>query len=435
VGTAADSSTWPDGRRGGGRPRSTFLSTASPPGAVRGLPPGRHDRAGDGVVDEPRRGRAVDAGTAGHRPAATCGRPVPDRRRGGRARTGPGAHALGGGSGRDGPTAPRHRPTRRPRSAGLGQGRGRGSTVSARGPRHGPRPDWPRSSCSTVTTRATPRSGRRRGTLRRRRRTGGAAGVPCLLVSPCAPLDITDFGPVVAPSRSDERAGWAPLEVADRTRDDRGPVSSAPARRDGAQWGRVVCVLNRKGRARLLACAVCLQLARCERCGAAVEQRDDGLHCRRCGMSPGRVQRVRVTAAETLRAGVTRVREELEALAGRPVGRITSDSDSVPDTPVVVGTEAVLHRMAPPVDGVAFLDFDQELLAPRYRPPSRQCLLVRAARLVGGRSGGGRYSCRPGCPPRGHRRGRPCRPDRLAAVERARGRVAVPAYSALGRVR
>jgi len=50
----------------------------------------------------------------------------------------------------------------------------------------------------------------------------------------------------------------------------------------------------------------------------------------------------------------------------------------------------VLHRVARS-DLVAFLDFDQELLAPRYRAAEQAfALLVRAARLVGGREGGGR---------------------------------------------
>jgi primosomal protein N' (replication factor Y) len=40
---------------------------------------------------------------------------------------------------------------------------------------------------------------------------------------------------------------------------------------------------------------------------------------------------------------------------------------------------------------VAFLDFDQELLAPRYRAAEAAlAMLARAARLVGGRAGGGR---------------------------------------------
>ena len=58
------------------------------------------------------------------------------------------------------------------------------------------------------------------------------------------------------------------------------------------------------------------------------------------------------------------------------------------------GTEAVLHRAdaAPAgIELVAFLEFDQELLAARYRAAEQALwLLVRAARVVGGRRGDGR---------------------------------------------
>jgi primosomal protein N' (replication factor Y) len=93
-----------------------------------------------------------------------------------------------------------------------------------------------------------------------------------------------------------------------------------------------------------------------------------------------------------LRVGVTRVREELEALAGVAVGEVTGDTEDVPDTPVIVGTEAVLHRVHA-ADTVAFLDFDQELLAPRFTASEHALgLLARAARIVGGRRRGGRVA-------------------------------------------
>jgi primosomal protein N' (replication factor Y) len=61
---------------------------------------------------------------------------------------------------------------------------------------------------------------------------------------------------------------------------------------------------------------------------------------------------------------------------------------------VLVGTEAALHRAdsAPAgIELVAFLEFDQELLATRYRAAEQALwLLVRAARVVGGRRGDGR---------------------------------------------
>jgi primosomal protein N' (replication factor Y) len=61
-----------------------------------------------------------------------------------------------------------------------------------------------------------------------------------------------------------------------------------------------------------------------------------------------------------------------------------------PGTRVVVGTEAVLHRV-PSADAVAFLDIDQELTAARYRAPEQAlALLALGARLVRGREQHGR---------------------------------------------
>jgi primosomal protein N' (replication factor Y) len=218
------------------------------------------------------------------------------------------------------------------------------------------------------------------------------AGVPCVLVSPCPTLEMLAWGPLVTPARTDERAGWPVVDVIDRRRDDpRTGMFSARLVTALRGEGRVVCVLNRTGRARLLACAACGELARCEVCAAAVEQVDEGLRCRRCGTErPAVCAACGSTRLKTLRAGVSRVREELEALAGAPVGEVSATSTDVPDTRVLVGTEAVLHRI-PRADVVAFLDLDQELLAPRYRAAEQAlALLARAARLVGGRRDGGR---------------------------------------------
>jgi primosomal protein N' (replication factor Y) len=96
-----------------------------------------------------------------------------------------------------------------------------------------------------------------------------------------------------------------------------------------------------------------------------------------------------------LRAGVNRVREELEALAGRPVVEVTAETDPAAldgaHAGLFVGTEAVLHRIGRRVARVIFLDFDQELLAPRMRAADQaMALLARAAHLLGPRSTGGR---------------------------------------------
>ena len=91
--------------------------------------------------------------------------------------------------------------------------------------------------------------------------------------------------------------------------------------------------------------------------------------------------------------GVTRAREELEALAGEPVAR--GDRARRPTSvPPSASSSAPRRcctgsRRAPA--SVAFLDLDQELLAPRYRAAEQaMALLARAARLAGARRGGGR---------------------------------------------
>jgi primosomal protein N' (replication factor Y) len=208
-----------------------------------------------------------------------------------------------------------------------------------------------------------------------------------------------------------ERAGWSPVERVDRRGADprTGMFSEEFVRLaravlddpDGvARRGPLVCFYDRTGRARLLACAHCGELARCTTCGAAVAQGGTGLRCPRCGS-----ERPVVCAAcgklrmKTLRAGVSRLREELAALLGTEVGEVSGPSvprsaaapsggDGIPATPVLVGTEAVLHRVRRAA-AVVFLDIDLHLLAPRFSATDETlALLVRASRMVGPRHTG-----------------------------------------------
>lgn len=222
------------------------------------------------------------------------------------------------------------------------------------------------------------------------------AGVPCVLHSACPTLDALTAAPVLEPSRTAERAGWPPVVVADRREEDprRAGLFSPQLVRLFDRGGRVLCVLNRTGRAQLLSCAACGELARCDACDASVHQPDEGvLRCRRCGAErPPLCLACGGMRLKLVRAGVTRVHEELEALLREPVAQLTSGSDPelASSTRVVVGTEAVLHQVGD-ADAVVFLDFDQELLAARYRASEQAlALLARAATVVGaGRPGSG----------------------------------------------
>jgi primosomal protein N' (replication factor Y) len=219
------------------------------------------------------------------------------------------------------------------------------------------------------------------------------AGAPVVLVSPCPTVVglAAAGGVLVEPSIDAERAGWPIVEVVDRSRDVpwRTSLLTSPLVVHLRDAGRtVVCVHNTPGRARILACRSCRVLARCERCDAAVGLSDaERLVCRRCGTErPAMCLACGGTAFANLKPGVTRLREELEAAAGRPVVAVTGRDPEPPRAAgVYVGTEAVLHRVER-ADVVAFLDFDVELLAPRYRAAEQaMALLVRAARLLGPR--------------------------------------------------
>jgi primosomal protein N' (replication factor Y) len=220
------------------------------------------------------------------------------------------------------------------------------------------------------------------------------AGIPCVIVSPCPDLAMTtNAARLVSASRASERMGWPVVDVIDRRDDDpRTGLFSERLATALRRADRAVCVLNRKGRARLLACAACGDVARCERCSAAVVLEDTALKCGRCGLErPPVCASCGAGRLKALRLGVTRVREELAALTGRSVGEVTADTGDLPGDDILVGTEAVLHRVGGGVPIVAFLDFDQELLAARYRAAEQAlALLARAGRLVGGRRSGGR---------------------------------------------
>jgi primosomal protein N' (replication factor Y) len=103
-----------------------------------------------------------------------------------------------------------------------------------------------------------------------------------------------------------------------------------------------------------------------------------------------------------VRPGITRVREDLAALLPRTeVAAVDATTDEIPDAAVLIGTEAVLHRVPGPAESgraesgraesgrvglVAYLELDQELLAPRaYAAEQALWLLVRGARLLGRR--------------------------------------------------
>ena len=220
--------------------------------------------------------------------------------------------------------------------------------------------------------------------------------VPCILVSAIPTLEAISWGRQIKPSRKEERDGWPIVEIIDRRDDD--PIRSGllsqkltSILRDEA--GPVICILNRKGRSRLLACDNCGSLARCEKHLIPLTQKEDYvLECSSgCDDRPVVCDSCGSTRLKNLRAGIARLREELEALSKKKVVEISSDSKGkIPNSDIYIGTEAALHRVER-ASRVVFLEFDQELLAPRFRAAEQAAsLLIRSARLIGERNRGGR---------------------------------------------
>ncbi len=231
-------------------------------------------------------------------------------------------------------------------------------------------------------------------------------GIPCILISPCPSLEAlaAATSPPESLAANLRRSGWAAVQVLDRRTEDVGrsglfsEALVSAIRRQRESGRRVICVLNRTGRARLVACAQCGATAACERCGAAAILPDGSeLLCLRCDTTrPVICESCGATHMKLLRLGVTKAAGDLEVLLGEPVLAVTANTAAATGDPtshrlfdaagVLLGTEAVLHRVSD-AGLVAFLDFDQELLAPRYRAAEEAlALVVRASRLTGGRA-------------------------------------------------
>jgi primosomal protein N' (replication factor Y) len=196
---------------------------------------------------------------------------------------------------------------------------------------------------------------------------------------------------VLVPPAAVERAGWPRTDVVDLRVQPPGTglltddlVDAVRASVD--QGAPAVLVLNRRGGVRLLRCDACHELTRWDANGRPVwdDTASDDVElrptfCVHCGG-----QRLRV-----LSGGVQRLAEHLAArLAGREVAVVDAAVAVAPDAPVLVGTEAVLHRREvrrrrPAL--VALVDFDAELYAARARAAEQALWLgVRAAHVLAG---------------------------------------------------
>jgi primosomal protein N' (replication factor Y) len=198
---------------------------------------------------------------------------------------------------------------------------------------------------------------------------------------------------LVAVPAAVEVEGWPRVEVVDLGAEAPGTgllTEKLVDRVRGAVDGNdlALVVLNRRGTVRLLACRDCQQIARWDaegRPGWAPPAADVAY------LKPEFCPNCASTRLRAISVGVQRLGRDLAARLGEQVqvGVVDAATAVVLDVPVLVGTEAVLHRLEvrrrrPAL--VAFAEFDQELLAARYRAAEQALwLLVRAAHVLGAR--------------------------------------------------
>jgi primosomal protein N' (replication factor Y) len=214
-------------------------------------------------------------------------------------------------------------------------------------------------------------------------------GTPCVFVSPIPTPEIRHEAVTLAYPRDEEQKEWSKIEVTDPREDGSAmgglwPSSTVSELRSA---NRAVVILNRTGRSRLLACRACEELAVCTDCGGAMHQPNESiLECTRFRHTrPVVCSFCLSTSMKNLRLGVTRAVEELQALLNEPVTEVTKENEMVDflKSRIFLGTEAALHRIDW-ADLVLFADFDQELLAKRYRCEEQaMAQLILAQRLVG----------------------------------------------------
>ena len=218
---------------------------------------------------------------------------------------------------------------------------------------------------------------------------GRITGVPVVLTSPVPSAAAEELcGPAVSLSTGTD--GWPNIELVNLLDVPvkgsllSGSLIDAVRTADTT----VVCVLNTKGVARMLACKSCRTLQTCDTCRGVLHSDGDSLSCPVCqARRPALCGSCGRTALVNVRAGTTRLTDELSSSTSLPVVEVTASTDGVgAESAVYVGTDALLHRVRT-ASTVVFLDIDRDLSAPRMTA-GREVLaaVARAARIVG-RSG------------------------------------------------
>lgn len=210
--------------------------------------------------------------------------------------------------------------------------------------------------------------------------------IPLVMASPVPSLDAQQNAEVKVPTSLGKKARWPKVVISDLRERQQVGLFSRELTELLTSSSKAVCVLNRTGRVRLLACAGCGSLLICQKCGGRLEQLERSkqvLTCSRC--SAEALRKCSQCPSETIRnvrVGVAQAAQELSRLLREPVGEITVKDQTALHSRVLLGTTTAL-RLVDKCELVAFLEFDQFLLTPHYRAEEKALiLLAQAARLV-----------------------------------------------------
>ena len=216
-------------------------------------------------------------------------------------------------------------------------------------------------------------------------------GIPVIFTSPIPTPELRARATMQNIEPDEEKAGWGSIKVIDPREDgtSRGglwPRVTVDAIKDSS---RAIVILNRKGRSKLLACAVCNELAMCTECGSGMHQSNkDVLICARNNHErPVSCAHCLSTQLKNLRIGISKAIDELEHLLQENVQEIQRDTKelNLDSNRVFLGTKAALHRVDW-ADLVVFADFDQDLFTRGYRSEEQALTsVIRAIRITNAR--------------------------------------------------
>ena len=211
------------------------------------------------------------------------------------------------------------------------------------------------------------------------------AGVPCVLTSPTPTLRALHR--CSNNTMTVTHLGWPRIRIVDLGDVPvQGSLLSSELLRAVQQKGHTtVCLLNTKGKARLVVCKSCREVQKCSTCESLLEQHENGIFtCRRCGVDRGSVcVSCGRSAFIVPRGGVSQLKAQIQASSVNPVVEVTGEStDEWTKGTVFIGTEAVLYRMTS-ADTVVFADIDRDLGSSRLSGAFETLSLVaKAARMV-----------------------------------------------------